>query len=477
MASPITASSTIDVQAMVSSLMQVERRPLVKLQSDAARVDVKISAWGQLQSRLAAFRDAAASLTQLDTWRATKATSGNPSAVEVSASAGAAATQHTIEVTQLAQSQTVTSAALSGADAVIGGGTLRIQLGTQPTGPTSFTPDAGRPEVAVAIPAGSTLAEVRDAINAAGAGVRASIVRDGDQVRLFLSGATSGGDQAFRMLVDDGDGTPTDPAGLSAIAFDPAAAAGAGRNLSLVRAATDAEYTIDGVALTARGNRVAGAMDGVDLVFKQVTTAPVQIDITNDVDALQASTQKFVDAYNSLNALLSEQTRYDSATKVAGALQGDSSAVGIMAQVRSIVRETVSGGSLTRLGDAGMELQRDGSLLLKSSTFRSAATDPTRLESLFAALGTNETDRGLMQRFRDLGARLLDNEGAVKNATDSWAARKANITKRQESLENRLTDVEKRLLRQYSSLDAQLASAQAAGAQLQSALAGLPKLG
>jgi len=477
MASPITASSTIDVRAMVSSLMQVERRPLVQLQSEAARVEVKISAWGQLQSRLAAFRDAAASLTRVETWRATRATSANPAAVEVTAGPGAAATQHAVQVTQLAQSQTVTSAAMAGADTVIGGGTLRIQLGTQPSGAGSFTADGARPEVSVAVAPDATLAQVRDAINAAGAGVRASIVRDGDQVRLFLAGATSGGNQAFRMLVDDDDGTATDAAGLSAIAFDPTAAAGAGRNLSLVRQALDAEYTIDGVELTARGNRVAGAMDGVDLVFRQVTTDPVQIDITNDVDALQSATQKFVDTYNSLNSLLSEQTRYDATTKVAGPLQGDSSALGILSQIRSIVRETVSGGSLTRLGDAGMALQRDGSLQLNAATFRSAATDPRQLESLFAGAGTDPTERGLMQRFRDLGTRLLDNDGAVRSATDAWTARKASITKRQDSLQNRLTDVEKRLLRQYSSLDAQLAAAQAAGAQLQSALAGLPKLG
>jgi len=475
MASPITAASTIDVQGMVTSLMQVERRPLAKLQSDVARVDVKISAWGQLQSRVSAFRDAAASLTRLETWRSPRASSGNPAAVEVSASAGAAAGQHAIEVSRLAQPQTATSGAFGGADTVIGGGTLRIQLGTQPSGPTSFAPDTARPEVSVAIPAGATLGAVRSAINAADAGVRASIVRDGDQLRLFLSGTASGGNQAFRMLVDDDDGVSTDTAGLSALAFDPTAPESAGRNLSLVRSALDAAYTIDGVALTARDNRVTGAMDGVELVLKQVTTGPVQVEVAPDVEALQSATQRFVEAYNSLNSLLSEQTRYDSATRVAGALQGDSSALGILSQVRSIVRETVSGGALTRLGDAGIALQRDGSLQLNATTFRAAATDPRRLEALFAAVGSDADSRGLMQRFRDLGTRLLDAGGTVQSATDAWTARKSSLSRRQESLQVRLTDIEKRLLRQYASLDAQLAAAQAAGAQLQSALAGLPK--
>jgi len=477
MASPITASNSIDVQGMVQSLMKAESQPLAQMKTEAKKIDTKISAYGKLQSQIAAFRDAAATLARFDTWRAVKATSGNAAAVEITAGPGATATQRAIEVQRLAQSQTVTSGALAGSDTVVGGGTLRIQLGTQPSGATSFTPDAARPEVSVTVAAGATLAEVRDAINGADAGVRASIVRDGDQVRLFVTGTASGGNQAFRMLADDGDGTATDAAGLSSIAFDPTAAAGSGRNLTMMRTATDAEYTIDGVALTARGNRIAGALDGVDLVLKQVTTAPVMLDVDVDAQALQESLQKFVSAYNSLNTLLAEQTKYDETSKVAGVLQGDRSAVGILSQVRSIVRETVTGGTLARLGDVGISLQRDGSLQLKASTFQSAATDPTRLEALFAAVGTGATDRGLMQRFKDLGDRLIGNDGSVKTATDAWAARLAANKKRQDAFEVRMSEVEKRLLRQYSSLDAQLAAAQQSSSQLASALAGLPKLG
>jgi flagellar hook-associated protein 2 len=475
MASPITASSILDVQSLVASLMKAEARPLTLMQTEARKIDTKISAYGALQSQVSAFRDAAAALARVEGWRAVKASSADAAAVEVTAGPGASATQRAIEVQQLAQAQTVTSGTLAGADAVIGGGTVRIQLGTQPAGAASFAADAVRPEVSVAVPAGATLAEVRDAINGANAGVRASIVRDGDQVRLFVSGSASGGNQAFRLQVDDLDGGSTDVAGLSAIAFDPTAGAGAGRNLSLVRAASDAAYSIDGVALTARSNRIAGALDGVDLVLKRVTTAPVLVDVTADTEALKASMQKFVDAYNSLNTLLAEQTRYDETSKAAGVLQGDRSAVGILSQVRSIVRETVAGGTLTRLGDVGVSLQRDGSLALNASTFDSAATDPAQLEQLFAATGTGPTDTGLMLRFRDLGDRLIGADGSVKTAADAWQSRLAANKQRQDALEVRLTEVERRLLRQYSSLDAQLAAAQQSSAALANALAALPK--
>ena len=476
MASPITSSGVIDVQGIVNSLIKAESAPLTKLQAEAKKVDVKISSYAKIQSALAAFRDAAATLSRASAWQGVKATSSG-SAVEVTARAGAAATQMDIQVQQLASAQTVSSGAFASADAVVGGGTLNIQLGTRPSGNTSFTPDAARPAVAVSIPANATLAQVRDAINASDSGVRASIVKDGDQVRLFMTGSSEGGNQAFNITATDDDGNDTNTAGLSALAFNPPAASGAGSNMTLARSAADAQYTLDGVALTSRSNRISGAIDGVDLVLRQVTSGPVQLDVKVDPDAMQAGMQKFVDAYNALNTLMAEQTRYDAATKTAGNLQGDSSAVGILNQVRGAMAGAVSGSALGRLSDAGISVQRDGSLSLNASRFKEVAADPENLQALFSAAGTSDATKGMMVRLRELGDRLLSAGGTVSNSTATWEARKASLMKRQEAYQVRLGDIEKRLMAQYTRLDAMLVSAQASGAQLQSALSGLPRIG
>lgn len=476
MPSSVTASSSIDVAGIVSQLMQVERQPLQQMQTESRKIDTKISAYGKLQSQLAAFRDAAAELSRPTAWRAVKAASADATSVDAVASAGAGAGQYALEVSQLAQPQTVASAALAGASTVIGGGTLRIQLGSQPSGPDSFAPDGNRAEVAVTVAPGATLAEVRDAINSANAGVRASIASDGGQVRLFLGSATSGGTQAFRVQVSDDDGNGTDTAGLSALAFDPTAASGTGRNLSLVKAAADARYSIDGVTLTARSNRIAGALDGLDLTLRKVTAAPVLVEVQTDSEALKASAEKFVKTYNELNALVAEQTRYDPASKAAGPLQGDRSAIGIQSRIREILRDTMTGGTYARLSEVGIETQRDGSLKLNATGFQSATTDPTRLERLFAydSPTATQSQKGFAVRLRELGDELLGADGAVSTATSSWQTRKTANQKRQDAFNSRLTDVEKRLLRQYSQLDAQLGSMQQASTQLAGQLANLP---
>ena len=85
MASPITASSSIDVQGMVSNLMSFERKPLTQMQTEAKKIDTKVSAYGKLQSQVAAFRDASATLSRLETWRTVKASSADAASVEVTA--------------------------------------------------------------------------------------------------------------------------------------------------------------------------------------------------------------------------------------------------------------------------------------------------------------------------------------------------------------------------------------------------------
>jgi len=475
MTSPITSSSAIDVQGIVSSLVNAERRPLVKMQADAKDIDTKISAYGKLQSAVAKFRDVANTLSSAATWQPAQATSAQPAQINATAKAGASPAQYNLTVEQLAGPQTVHSGGFAGTGSVVGGGTLRIQLGTQPSGPNSFTPDTSRPEQSVVVPADATLAQVRDAINQANAGVRASLVRDGDQYRLLLSSSSTGQNQAFRITVSDSDGDDTNASGLSALAFDPTATAGQGRNLTLIRQAEDARYTVDGLALTAPSNRVTDALEGVDLEFKQVTSAPVRIDVATNVEAMQASAKNFVDAYNELNSLLSEQTRYNPSTKTAGALQGDSSAVSVLNRVRGIVKETLGTGSLSRLADAGLQLQKDGSISLDSSKFRDAAANPAALQTLMTQTGATSSERGLMRRIRDLGDDLLSAQGSLSTATTAWTSRKTSITKRQEAFEVRINMIQQRLIKQFSALDAQLVQSQQSSSALASALAGVSK--
>ncbi len=440
----ISGTSNLDVAGIVSQLMQIERRPMQALDLTLSGIQTKLSAWGKLQSALSTFQDAARALTRLDTWRAATATSTDESFVGAAARSGAITGSYSIEVLALASRQTLASNAFTSSDAVIGGGTLRIQLGS--IADTTFSADPERAEVSIQIPEGATLADVRNAINSASAGVTASLVADGTGQRLMIRSAESGANQAFTIAVDGGGD-------LASLAYDPAS-----QNASMQRtqAAQDASVNVNGLTVAASGNRLEGVIENVTLELKRQTTAPVEIGVASDAKALRESLDAFVKAYNELNTLIADQTRYDATTKTAGPLQGNQMAVRVQQQMRELLRTTIGADSMNSLNAIGVELQRDGSLAIKDSKITAALASPDRLQAFFAAIGETPEQEGLAHRLVKRVSEFLDPEGTVSAATESLNANKRRTEQQQERLEARLAEIQKRLMRQYTALDANL---------------------
>src|SRR5262249_51316958 len=155
-------------------------------------------------------------------FRAVRAAVGDSSLLSASASAGAAAGSHSVEVTQLAKAQKLASVALPTTADPLGTGQITIEFGSYSGGAFTLNPDqTGKPTGTGA--ARRSLAGVRDAINAAGGDVTASLVNDGTGQRLVLASTLTGAASAMRVTVTDGDGNNTDAAGLSRLAYDASA--------------------------------------------------------------------------------------------------------------------------------------------------------------------------------------------------------------------------------------------------------------
>lgn len=471
----IGATSNLDVHGIVSQLMQIERRPLQAIERTISGIQTEISAWGKMQSSLSSFQDAARALMRSDTWGAAKASSSDESTLVATARSGAIEGNYSIEVSRLAGRQTLASGAFADGSAVVGSGTLRIRMGSLDAAGTAFTPDAARPEVAISIAEGATLADVRSAINAAGAGITASLVADGTGQRLMLRSAESGAQQAFRVDVDDTDGNGGDAAGLSAFAFDPSGAAGTGRNLMLTESAQDALVKVNGLDVTASGNRLEGVVENVVIEVRRETTAPIDITVASDPTALRASVDAFVKCYNELNKVLADQTRYEPATKFAGPLQGNQLAVRVHQQLRELMRTTIGDPPANSLSALGIELQRDGSLAVNDTRIAAALASPEKMEQFFAAIGATSEDNGLARRIVDRVSDLLAPDGTLPNATESLKARERSAEQQQERVEARLYDIERRLMRQYTALDANLSRITSSFAGIEGLLANMNK--
>lgn len=444
--------SGLDVKSIVDQLLTIERAPIRQLQTEAGRLQTQLSAFGRVQSALSTLRDASVKLTQASTWSAAKATSADTNTLGATATGAAQAGNYNVVVTRLAVAQTLATANYANASANVGSGILRIELGNFDSQPP--VPKADTTPVEITIdPAQSSLTAIRDKINAAGAGVVASVVNDVSGARLVIRSSQTGLENGFRVQVLDDDGGDADAGGLSALAFDPSASIG---SMSRPQAAQNALATINGVQVESATNTMDQVIEGLSFQLRKVGTTDVQVE--PDTDALKKSVDEFVKAYNESIKLLREQTRYDPTTKTAGALQGDRSSAAMLTQLRGMF--TGEGGNSTvfkRLADAGLDLTTDGLIKVDDTKLKAALAQGPELQKLFANVDTTTpANQGFAKRFEGWLKLSLDSDGTLDSRTQSLQARVKNNTLAQERLEDRVSRTEQRLLRQYNALDTRM---------------------
>lgn len=392
--------SNLDVNAIVSQLMALERRPLALLDQREAGYQAKLSAYGVLKGALSSFQTAMEGMADAGKFQATTASVEDTSILTASADGKAAAGSYSVEVQQLAQQQKIHSGGFSGAASVVGSGTLTIQYGTYDSDANAFTLNDAKAAKTITIdPSSNTLAGVRDAINAANAGIGATIINDGSGDRLVLTVKDTGAANSVRITASDDDGVNTDSAGLSRLAFDPTAAAGLGKNLTQVQAAQNARLEIDGIAISKPSNTIRDAIEGVTLnLLKSSPGSTTVLTVGRDSGGAKASVEAFVKAFNSLGQTLAGLSSYNSATGKGAILQGDSATLSIQRWLRATVSASVGSlgaqggqdgqGSLTSLSQIGVSFQKDGTLALDSTRFQAAMeTGFDQVSGLFTALG------------------------------------------------------------------------------------------
>lgn len=432
--------SGLDVQSIVTQLVAIEKQPLQQLQSKAATFKTQLSLYGTVKSQVSALGDAAALLSGASGWSAQKASSSNTAAVGVTAGSSATSAALSVEVQQLARAQTSASVGITAGTAAGAAGSLSIELGDWSNG--SFV-SGGAASVAVAIDSADTLSVIAGKINAAGAGVTATLLKDGSSERLVLRSTSTGSAAGFSI-----SGT-----GVSALGMTNP------DNPSFVgQTALDAELTVNGVPVTSASNKIADVIPGVALQLSQVTLAPVEVVVENDLDAVQKNIQSFVDAYNAVNKTLSDATKYTAATKTGGPLQGDAVTLGLQNALRAMLGSTSTGSTFSHLSDVGIERQTDGSLKINDTKLTNAKLNLDNLKNLFTTNNGDATTNGFGLKVRDFSRALVAFDGAVSNKSAALQASITRNTADQDRVTDRATRVEAQLYKQYTALDAQMAT-------------------
>ncbi len=456
--SSLGLGSGIDVESIITKMMAVERQPINDITQKTDGLKTKLSTYGQVQSALSTLRDASAKLTNPDTWAGSKATSSDTSAVSVTTSSGAAVSSASISVSQLAAAQTLASSTFTSATSTVGQGSLTIELGTwgtDATGAATFASKAGATPVTINIGAGQDqLGQVRDQINAANAGVTATVVTDATGSRLTLTSRNSGESNGFRVTVNDADGNSADAAGLSQLAYDPTVSIS---QMSLSLPAANARALLNGLPISSETNSLSSAIDGLNIILLK-TTPPVTINVTQDADAIKKAVSDFTTAYNAINQLLRTQTKYDEGNKTAAPLQGESTALNLSNRLRGIAGGVTSlGGSLTRLADVGLAPGSDGNLPTAGAKLDKALTNLGDLKQFFMGVDkTNDSNNGFAVRMRSMIDQALSVDGGLSSREKGIQSQIDSNNKNVDKLTARNASTEKRLRAQYSALDTKM---------------------
>ncbi len=373
--------SNLDVNGIIDSLLEFERRPLLLIDGKEAGFQAKLSAFGTLKGAVASFQTSIQSLNNVSKFQSLTASSSDETIFTATTSNIANAGSYSIVVSALAQAQKLVATGQTNTTDVIGNGTLTFDFGT--TSGATFTSNGSGVKTVTIDNTNNSLSGIRDAINAAKIGVTATIVNDGGSTpyRLSLSSDKLGLKNSMKITVSGGGALETllarDPAGID--------------NMTESVAAQDAAFTVDGIAISKSSNTVTDVVQGVTLnLLKTNLATPETLTITKDSSAVTNSVSEFVTAYNEINTVISDLISVDVENNLVGLLQGDGSVRLIQNQLRQTLNASITAlsGSLTTLSDIGVSFQIDGTLSLDAAKLQTAVDNNfDDIAGLFADIG------------------------------------------------------------------------------------------
>lgn len=374
----------------------------LRLDSQQQVLDAKISAYGDIQSKLYDFSAAAIKLADSDNAGATKATSSDESILTATATTSAPAGVYDVEVQRTAKANSLVSQSYATTTSALNmEGDLTFRLGTttytEPVPPTlvydAFTVNPDAATKTISMTTGMSLSELRDEINKQDFGVQASIVNDGSGYVLQLTSEKTGENNSMEIVATDAGGALA-TSGISAFAYNKNQATPAS-NMTQTQQAQDAIIVVNGLAVTRESNEVTELIDGVTLSLKSEDVgSSVTITVGADVAGISENIQDMIDAYNEFQEVYKDLTKFDSDSNTGSLLLGDSTLRGINSQIKNMMTSTVDGvvgtnfRSLSELG-IYTDQNNDFKLAFNSSKFISGLNESREaVSAVFSTQGT-----------------------------------------------------------------------------------------
>ena len=434
------SNSGLDLKALVKKLVDVERKPIDAARLKQVGLTAKLSSFSGLRVSLSSLKAALLPLSTLSITETKSASTSDSSVVTARADSSAAPGIASInQVVQLARAHKLGSGSFDAPSAKVGSGRLEIKMGKEVV---SVINDSQH----------QSLTDIRDKINAADAGVTASVLKvDEEDYRLVIQGNKTGTKNLLSIDVLDDDGGHGDETGLSQLRHQPgdpfAGTPEAG--LTTIQEAQDAIVIVDNISFIRPTNIVDDLIPGVTLTLQKETEekANITVNVSSRFDSagMKGQIESFVTAYNNLIRALNTAQLFDAKTGEKGPLLGDATARTITGKFHALVQGRVPGlkGAFTGISQIGIVSEKDGTLKIDPAKLDAALlSDPVAVGRLFS--GDNSTDTSV-PGMADLTLKYVSNLQSVttgditfkeKGLKGSIATIDAEITKLTKQVES-----------------------------------------
>jgi flagellar hook-associated protein 2 len=428
---PITvdgAVSGIDTSALIQAITSGQTAQRKTVSDRISLFEGRASKISELIGKIGTMTDALEAIKEISDFRAFSATNADNDYFSVEVDGDSVAGSYDIKVLDLASSETRAGSIESSKTADLG-----------LTGTLALTYDGTTSNIAVG--SGDSLTDI------------ASNINDIDGLSAYVMNTTTG----FRLVVQ-GNSSGAD----YAVTFDESALSGSlGFNDpgAVIRSASDARISINGLEVTSSTNRFTDPVPGMTLDASALSgTDTTTVTVASDPNAIEERLETFVTAYNDVVNYVSVQSVYNQEAGIRGPFVGEGAVSRVLGGLRDIIGTTFSslGQDYDSLSLVGIETDRNGKLSIDSDKLQDVLSDaPDQLSNLFTGSG------GFIAAMLDRADVYVDSsDGSLYNRKDTLEERVSDMNDRLDAMDRRMATTQARLRRQFSALESLMSGLQ-----------------
>lgn len=433
MANTNALGSGIDVNGIVSALMDVEKIPLSRMGKSKAACETQLNNYVSLNGLVNNLMGSVSNLTKIFNTNALTAQSSDETVLSAAISGnGASPGNYALVVSQLAAANQIASSPFATKDSALNIGDSFVIA----TGSNTFT---------VSLASTDTLENIRDHINI-------SLDNQGVSASILSTTASDGVTPEYRLLL-----TSKQTGTAQAINLSGGALTDLGLN-NVMTAAADAQFTFNGLQVVRGVNTVSDLLDGITLTLNAANsnaTLTISPNASNQAANVQQGLASVIDAYNAAIDLINknQSSRHTR----------DYSYAQIKSQLQNIMQQSLGSGAIQTWLDMGIQSAPSSNIINSEGTsyvstgkleINSSVLETAISQNYLSIVSYFTSQNGFINALQTTVDGMTDDDtGMLLSQEKAVKQQERIIDQRMEREQSRLELVKEHLLKQYSALD------------------------